>query len=105
MLSQWVSVELGIFPIFSMGDGQYIEFHEDIFWGHHDKNSKTFWHGVLLEKGGVEPETRLVNVCCDNCNINIIGNNIFPNVARDNLEDDDRKKSSWQSKGRYINIF
>lgn len=78
MLSQWVSVELGIFPIFSMGDGQYIEFHEDIFWGHHDKNSKTFWHGVLLEKGGVEPETRLVNVCCDNCNINIIGNNIFP---------------------------
>lgn len=46
----------------------------------------------MLEKGGVEPETRLVNVCCDNCNINIIGNNIFPNVARDNLEDDDRKK-------------
>ncbi len=92
MLSQGMSVEVGIFPIFPMGDGQYIEYHEDIFWGHHDKNSKTFWHGVLLEKGGVEPEIRLVNVCCDNCNINIIGNNIFPNVARDNLEDDDRKK-------------
>lgn len=93
MLMENVEIELGIFPIIAVGNDRYMEYG-DSSQGHFpvSEENETFWHGILLARGRTLPDTRIIGIHCGKCVINILRNDILPNVARDNLAKDEKEK-------------
>lgn len=92
MLMDEMTIELGIFPIISLGNGLYIEYFDDLRGGLLYVESETYWHGIKLDKGNIIPDIKIVGIDCNECVINILNKDISPNVARDDLMNDEREK-------------
>ncbi len=91
LLMEWVEIELGIFPIISVGGSRYMEYNERWVSSYTEEN-ETYWHGIRLDKGKMNPGIKIIGTDCGKCVINIFRKDIFPNVARDSLESDTAKK-------------
>ena len=91
MLAERFKIELGIFPIISVGGSRYMEYNERWVSSYTEEN-ETYWHGIRLDKGKMNPGIKIIGTDCGKCVINIFRKDIFPNVARDSLESDTAKK-------------
>lgn len=89
VLMEWVEIELGIFPIISVGGRRYMEYTEKRGSSYADE---TYWHGIRLDKEKINPGIKIIGIDCGKCVINIFHKDIFPNVARDSLESDTTEK-------------
>ena len=92
LLMEGVRIELGIFPIISIGDGRYIEYDKYEWGSPYEGENETYWHGIRLDRGRIIPGIKIVGIDCGKCVINILSKDIIPNVARDNLADDTAEK-------------
>ena len=93
MLMENADIQLGIFPIITVGNDRYMEYSEPPH-GHfaYGDENETFWHGIWLAGGRMLPDTRIIGIHCGKCVVNILRNDILPNVARDNLAKDEKEK-------------
>lgn len=91
LLAERFKIELGIFPIISVGGSRYMEYNERWVSSYTEEN-ETYWHGIRLDKGKMNPGIKIIGTDCGKCVINIFRKDIFPNVARDSLESDTAKK-------------
>ena len=85
-------IELGILQVIKVGDDRYMEYTEIDYLGFGKKENETYWHGIRLEEGSIEIDSEVIGVSYGNCVININSNDIIPNVARNNLPIDEKKK-------------
>lgn len=92
MLREWGHIEMGVFPIINVGSNCFMEYYEYGWGSSYDDKNQTYWHGIWLERGRINPEINIVGVNCGKCVINILNRDIFPNVARDNLTNAVRQK-------------
>ena len=92
MLREVIHKEMGVFPIINVGSDRFIEYHR-FWWGSfYEYENETYWHGIRLDKGEIDPGINIVGVFVGKCVINILNRDIFPNVARDNLINDVKEK-------------
>ena len=91
LLTEWNSIELGIFSMISVGNDRYIQYSE--YWPSalHDMENESYWHGIRLERETIDPHIKIFGVDSGKCIVNISGKDIFPNVARERLTDDVEK--------------
>lgn len=92
LLTEWRRIELGVFSLISVGKDRYVENHE-IWWSFsQEEENETYWHGIRLERGDMDPSIMIAGARWDKCVVNIMNKNISPNVARNNLADEVRNK-------------
>ena len=93
MLMEETEITLGIFPIITVGNDRYMEY-SDSWHGNFpsSEKNKTYWHGIWMSGGKIFPDTRIIGIHCGKCVINILNNDIIPNVSRNNLVYDERRK-------------
>lgn len=54
--------------------------------------SGAVWHGICLDRGRIDPGIRIVGVKFGKCIVNVLNKDIYPNVARDDLEEGVKEK-------------
>ena len=92
MLVEEIDIELGIFPIIRVGKNHYIEYYDNQWRGSVgscDEN-ETYWHGIRLDNGKIMVGINIVGTINGKCVVNILNNDIFPNITRDNLVNDEK---------------
>lgn len=88
LLTEGVCIELGALPIINIDNERYITYIESV-GTRTTLISNIYWHNIILERGGMLPNIKISGVDCRECVINITNKDIFPNVARDRLMDND----------------
>lgn len=91
-------IELGIIPVINVGKYRYMEYQENHLFTNDEKENKTYWHGILLEKGGMEIDAEVIGITCGNCVVNILSNHVTPNVARNDLTYDEKMNIEYAIK-------
>ncbi len=92
MLSECVRIEMGLFQIINVGSDRFMEYYPDWYLPIFNEENETYWHGIRLDKGTISPNINIVGMHCENCAVNILNRDIYPNVARDNLANTVREK-------------
>lgn len=92
LLTEWFRIELGIFSIISLGNCRYIEYLENWWCSENEEENGLYWHGICLDRGRIDPGIRIVGVKFGKCIVNVLNKDIYPNVARDDLEEDVKEK-------------
>lgn len=92
MLSGYIDIEMGVFPIVNVGSDRFMEYYDHGWTPLHDYKNETYWHGIKLDKGKIAPYINIVGIDYGKCVINILNRDIYPNVARDNLTNAVREK-------------
>ncbi len=91
MLTSYVSVKLGKFSIIRLQSNRYIYVYPFSPFSIFLKTSEIYWHGILMNKGNIYPHLNIADINYGNCVINILRNDILPNVARDDLNHDEKE--------------
>lgn len=86
------SLKLGLISIIKVGEKRYIVYHDTYYGNVAELDNRTYWHGIYLEEGAMPIEAEVVGLNCGACVVNITSEDIIPNIARNDVPIDERRK-------------
>lgn len=85
VLIEDIEIKIGMLHLVSIDNDRFIQYRDDIAI-----DIKLYWHNIALNSGLIVPMIKISGAKSVNCVINITSKDIFPNVARDRIMDNEK---------------